>query len=371
MFELSLSDEQQAISEVARSIALAELEPAAKEAEQNRSVPTAVRETVFQLGLTLAVREKHGGGGIPDLMSLVLATEGFSYGDPGIAAALVTSGLAPMFIEDAGNADQQLRLLPVVATDASAGIALALYEGFGRAPSEHQTTITAVGDAWHVVGKKVGVLNLSESASLIVVGVDGESGQIRGAILDTETVATVNAPGALALQAGNPASITFDTMIDSTSILGGPGADPRILASSVSKARLLLTSLLIGCAERALEYASEYAVERIAFGKPIAAFQGVSFLMADARIQLEAARLESWSLAARLMQDPTADCERDISHAVAYAGVMGTTVTRDAVQVLGGHGFIEDHPVERWYRSAAMLSSLDFDPTCAPFALAI
>ena len=114
-----------------------------------------------------------------------------------------------------------------------------------------------------------------------------------------------------------------------------------------------------------------YARDRIAFGKPIAAFQGVSFLLAEAKMRTDAARLEIADVAARL---DAGDVERGsalVTGALAYAASVATQATRDAVQVLGGHGFITDHPVELWYRSAGALSVLDLDPLSSMFEPAL
>jgi len=174
-----------------------------------------------------------------------------------------------------------------------------------------------------------------------------------------------------AANAAATASVEYDLVVTDDQLLGGPEADPDELARVIARVRLSTGAMLVGCAQRAMEYASQYAVERIAFGRPIAALQGVSFMMAEARMQLDATRLELWAVASSIERAPVRDLERAVTRAVTYAGSVATSVTRDAVQVLGGHGFISDHPVERWYRSAAVLSTVDFDPLCVPFAAAL
>ena len=123
--------------------------------------------------------------------------------------------------------------------------------------------------------------------------------------------------------------------------------------------------MLFRSARRAVDYASNYATERVAFGRPIAAFQGVSFLMAEALTRIAAVRLDLLDAAAQI--DCGTVAEDAVTWAVNYATAAATQATRDAVQVLGGHGFITDHPVELWYRAAAALAALDFDPACSSF----
>ena len=177
--------------------------------------------------------------------------------------------------------------------------------------------------------------------------------------------------GHLGLDAARAGAVDLDLEIGDAGLLGGPDADPDLLARLVSRLRLSTAALALGTARRAREYASAYAMERVAFAKPIAAFQGVSFMLADAEMQIAAARLEVWDVATSLERADIDALERAVSLAVNYATAVACSVTRDAVQVLGGHGFIEDHPVERWYRSAAALSAVDFDPTCVPFSAAL
>jgi alkylation response protein AidB-like acyl-CoA dehydrogenase len=172
----------------------------------------------------------------------------------------------------------------------------------------------------------------------------------------------------IGLAAAPTANLKIDVVLPAHRLLGGANCDPELLARAIAHVRLTTAFIALGCAQRAIEYASHYATERIAFGRPIAQFQGTAFLMADAHIQINAARLESLEIASRLATAGVAKLERSVSMALSYACATATRATRDAVQVLGGHGFITDHPVERWYRAAAGLSTLDFDVTCSAFS---
>ncbi len=376
MFDLTMSDEYEAIQEVIASVATDLLDPAAREAEVGAEVPTAVWDGLLQLGFTTSVAEEFSGGGLPDALGQLLAFEGLAAGDPGITTAAVFSGQAATLIGLCGTDEQRAAHLSSLATDASRRTACAIYEGFGRTPSESQTKITADGDRWRVTGHKVGV-GFAGSADLIIVsGIDPADGRLRAALLtadqiDSDQVTATVGSGIMALHAAQLGSLDIDVVIDPSDLLGGPDADAEALARALSRLRLSVAAIELGCARRACDYAAEYASGRIAFGKPIAAFQGVSFMMADARMQLDASRLELWHTATHLETEPTAALEQAVTQAVNYAGQVATSATRDAIQVLGGHGFIEDHPVERWYRAAAVLSSLDFDPSVTPFAAAL
>jgi alkylation response protein AidB-like acyl-CoA dehydrogenase len=116
-------------------------------------------------------------------------------------------------------------------------------------------------------------------------------------------------------------------------------------------------ALAVGCARASLEYASQYAIEREAFGKPIGAFQGISFKIADMAIEVDAARMSVWRAGWKI--DRGEATLSDVAEANGQA--LGTAVLcgDDGVQVLGGHGYIRDHPVEKWFRDAVTLSVFD------------
>ena len=226
-----------------------------------------------------------------------------------------------------------------------------------------------------MVGRKVAVAFAAEAASLVVVGTDpATDGRLRAAIVarpaERNGVRIEREDDRLALGASPLCTVTFDLVIGDDELLGGADSDGAGLEIAIGWVRLTLAAAQCGMAQRATDYASKYATERIAFGKPIAAFQGVSFMLADAALRVGAARLELFDTAAHLNAG-TSRSEGPVSRAVNYAGVVACAVTRDAIQVLGGHGFITDHPVEIWYRCSAALSAIDFDPLLSNFEPAL
>lgn len=367
MFDLDLSDDRMAVADLARNLGLDLLSPAAKDAERQRAVPAAVTRTLHETGLTTLIDEAHGGGGLPDICTHMIAVEALAYGDPALTMAAMWSGAAAILIGRCGTAAQAAELLPALASDADRHSAVALYEGFGRAPSESATTIGHNSDGtWRVVGRKLAVPFADVAQPLVVVGIDPANGQLRAAIV-SGSAATITADDeGLALAAIPTFSVALDTNVGGTQLIGGPDADPAALELAVGWVRLMVAAAQCGTAQRATDYASKYATERIAFGKPIAAFQGVSFMLADSALRIGAARLEMLDAAAHL-DAGLAGSEGVVTRAVNYAGTVATTATRDAIQVLGGHGFITDHPVEIWYRSSAALSVLDIDPLLSNF----
>jgi alkylation response protein AidB-like acyl-CoA dehydrogenase len=372
LLDLEAAEEHLAVAEVSKNIGLELLYPAARDAEAARSVPQGVWRALLDTGLTVPVPEELGGGGVPDAITQMIATENLAYGDPGITLAAVWSGAAAFLLSRHASTEQAQLLADLVGNPDARG-ALALYEGYGRAPWEYQTTVAVQADgSVKVTGHKVSVPFAAEVENIIVVGLDATSGALRAVLVPAAAGVTIEEnPSNLALDATSAVSVSFDVTVPVANLIGGPDADAQTLATTVERIRLLVAAVQVGTAQRAIEYAAHYATERIAFGKPIAAFQGISFPLAESQMQLEELRLEIYEVAACLETEPGQDFSSAVTAVVNYAGEVAAEATRTAVQTLGGHGFIKDHPVELWYRSAAALSALDFDPTYSSFQPAL
>ena len=276
-------------------------------------------------------------------------------------------------MEAIGTDIQRSVLLPRFATDPAAHGAVALYEGHGRAPSESATTITRSGRDWAVRGTKLAVAGAGSADPLLVVGVDPTDRRLRVVVVtgSHDGVVVGVAQRRIALDAAQLATVVFDCTVTDDALLGGGDVDPSDTNLVISRLRLIVAAAMLGTAQRATDYAAKYANERVAFGKPISAFQGVSFMLADSVIRIAAARIEMLEVAIRIDARSADDIESRTTTAINYAGEVATQATRDAIQVLGGHGFITDHPVELWYRSAAALAALDFDLLCSAFEPAL
>jgi alkylation response protein AidB-like acyl-CoA dehydrogenase len=374
MYALDTTEETAAVVGLCRSLALDILDPAATPSEQSGSVPETVRNALFETGLTTPVSTDFGGGGIPTSATQTAAVDALAYGDPGLTMAAVWSGAVASLISALGTDSQRQAHLPRFATDPTAHGAIALYEGHGRSPSESTTTITKnPSGGWSIRGTKLAVAGATRANPLLVVCVDSANGNLRIALVDPSAAGVTVSPvdRQLALDAAQLGSVSFDCTVTDDALLGGVDTDQLDIHLALSNVRILLASAMLGTSERAMDYAAKYSTERIAFGKPIAAFQGVSFMLADIAIRVAAARLDVADIAARIDAGEAENIEAATTAAVNYVGAVATQSTRDAVQVLGGHGFINDHPVERFYRSAAAMSAIDFDPLCTAFETAL
>lgn len=380
MFDLELDDVDQAIVETARRLASGPVDGAAFAADRDQSIDDVCVRAVHEFGFTCPTDENVGGAGLPSAFQQVLALSELAYGDPGVIGVLTLSSAAALVIGSCGTAEQQQRWLAQVAERARTVVPLALYESFGRAPEDFATTIVAEGEGrWRVRGRKVGVaLAEPNPGHVLVVGRNPGSGELRAAFVPTGDAGVSLAcdvdpaadQGFIALSQARFATVDVDVMVDGRDVLGAGEDIAGALAVAVARTRLLPAAISLGGGHRAREYATRYATEREAFGSPIFAFQGVSFPLADDQIGLDAARLGLWRVASALdAGDEKAPLA--VSAVVNECHAAANTATRDAIQTLGGHGFLADHPVERWYRCAAMLSSLDNDPLFTRFAIAV
>jgi alkylation response protein AidB-like acyl-CoA dehydrogenase len=140
-------------------------------------------------------------------------------------------------------------------------------------------------------------------------------------------------------------------------LIGGEGVGFRIAMQALDAGRLGIAACAVGLAQAAVDYAAGYAREREQFGRPIADFQGVSFMLADMATQVSAAR--ALTLAAARLKDAGRPFSVEAAKAKLFATDVAMRVTTDAIQVLGGYGFVSDHPVERWFREAKVLQIVE------------
>ena len=372
MLNVQLTEDHLAVRDMCRDIATKVIAPNARRAEDDGAIPSNVWNALAETGLTHAVAEELGGSGVPDTLTQLIAAEQFAYGDPGIALGALWNGAVAFLLGRHGaetHGDDLTRLL----NDNSVRAGLALYEGFGRGLDELATTVDVTGGEVHVRGRKVAVPFAQTAAFHLVVGVDPATSTLRLVVVPADAAGvTVSAfDGALALAAAGLGVVDLDVTLSRSALVGGPDADGASLGASLQRVRLLLAAFQLGTGQRTVDYASKYATERIAFGKPIASFQGISFPLAESHMRLAELRIELADVASRLDFDDFTDHSDAVTATLAYAAEIAPEAGRTGVQTLGGHGYIKDHPVEIWYRSTAALSTIDFDPLATVFTAAL
>lgn len=343
-FDLSPTEEQQALKETLADFAKEVLRPAARDSESAGRTSDDVARRIHEIGVTAPVDERYGGGGTFDAVTYCIAAEELAWGDPGIAQHVLGSGLAALVIKGAGTDEQKDKYLPHFAGAEPPRTFVAIAEKVAAGDLESlETTV----DGGTVVGEKYGVLNAADAAFGVVVG--RAPAGLAAAVVDGGAYDIVKPEDKLGLEAAPTAVVRFDGT-------GDPLAGDK-LEQALLWAKLATGAIAVGCARASLEYAAQYATEREAFGKPIGAFQAISFKIADMAIEVDAARLSVWRAAWKI--DRGEATLADVAEATGQALATAILCGDDGVQVLGGHGYIRDHYVEKWFRDAVTLSVLD------------
>jgi acyl-CoA dehydrogenase len=345
-FDLQPTDEQKALKDTLHEFASEVIRPAARDCEAARSTSSEIARQVHEIGVTAPVDEVYGGGGLFDAVTYCIAAEELAWGDAGIAFQALGSGLASIAVGLAGTDEQKKMHLPafVEAEPPKSFVAL----GEKIAAGDLETLETSI-DGSKVSGEKYGVLDASDAALGVVVGRSGD--ELAAVLLDAEAGWEIVKPeDKLGLEAAPTSVVRFDAAGEA--LASGPALEKAILW-----AKLATGAIAVGLARASLEYASQYATEREAFGKPIGAFQAISFKIADMAIEVDAARLAVWRAAWKL--DRSEATAADVAEANGQALKTAILCGDDGVQVLGGHGYIRDHPVEKWFRDAVTLSVFD------------
>jgi alkylation response protein AidB-like acyl-CoA dehydrogenase len=349
VFDLTPTDEQQMLRESFRAFAGERLRPAAQEADAACAMPDGLLAQFAELGVTMLGVPEELGGAVAERSSVTsaLAHEALAHGDMGLAVG----GLAPAAVATAlglwGDADQQATYLPALVGDDVPAAALALLEPRPLFdPQRLETRARRVDGGFRLDGVK-SLVPLAAAAELLVVSaeLDGTPALF---IVESKTPGVFTEPEpAMGIRAAATARLILDGVtLPAGALLGG--GEAAAYRECVARARLGWCALAVGTAQAVLDYVIPYVNERVAFGEPIGNRQAVAFMVADIGIELEGMRLLTYRAAAR------ADRGATFAHEAALArrlcGERGMSIGSDGVQLLGGHGFVKEHPVERWYR---------------------
>jgi alkylation response protein AidB-like acyl-CoA dehydrogenase len=327
MFDFELGDDLELIVETARSFATEELLPKLREHESARSILPAVRKAYAEMGLAgLELPESFGGAGLGAL-ARVLVNEEIAAGDAGAALALDPLGAAfyPL-LEVGGEAALESFALPLLELDG----ARAVFVSDQDAEFEIGTDVS--GTVPWVSADRVDLLVILHGDDVFVVREGIEARELRGS----------------GLRAAGAAELRLES-----APIAAHWSDRSGAARARARARLYMASLLVGVMRQAAEFSREYAMEREAFGRPIAHHQGLTFLITDMRAAVDGARLLLHEAAWRI--DRGIECGAAAAAAFAEAIEASVLVGPNGVQILGGHGYMQDYPVEKYMRESRML----------------
>lgn len=354
LFDLTPDDEQQMIRDTVAEFATERLRPAAADADTACTPPAELLATAAELGVTMiGVPESLGGVGTErSTVSGVLIAEALAHGDMGLAVAC----LAPSAVSNAlvlwGDADQQATYLPSFVGDNVPAAALAILEPKPLFdPFALATKATRTPRGYRLDGVKSLVPRAADAELFVVAAMlDGSPTLF---IVESSGV-LIEAEPAMGLRAAGMGRLVLDGVTVPRSALLG---DKASYVECVRLSRLGWCALAVGTAQAVLDYVIPYVNERVAFGEPVSHRQGVAFRVADISIELEGMRLLTYRAAARAEQGkPYA---RDVALARKLCADKGMTIGSDGVQLLGGHGFVKEHPVERWYRDLRAIGLME------------
>jgi alkylation response protein AidB-like acyl-CoA dehydrogenase len=350
LFDLTPTDEQQMMREAVGDFAMERLRPAAQEADEACKAPTGLLEQANELGVTMlgVPGELEGAFEERSAVTSVLVAEQLGRGDMGLALA----ALAPTAVGTAiglwGDADQQSTYLAEFAGEDPPAAALALIEpGAVFNPRRLTTKARAEGDGFVLEGTK-SLVPRAADAELFVIAAELEG---RGpALFLAEAKASgiaVEAEPAMGVRAASTGRLELRRLKLGGGALLGDG-DPAVYTDCVRLARLGWCALAVGTSQAVLDYVIPYVNERIAFGEPISHRQAVAFDVSNIAIELDGMRLATYRAASRA--DQGLDNSREVALARRLVARYGMKIGSDGVQLLGGHGYTKEHPVERWYR---------------------
>jgi alkylation response protein AidB-like acyl-CoA dehydrogenase len=358
------TEEQEEIRNLARSVAIEQLRPHGRSAEKRGEISLELMHTLMQTGLTTPYPEGLGGSGTIEAIPYTLIAEELGFGDGALAMNILGSLMGPVAVLLAGDETQQAHFITPFCDEREGYMRFGSFAFAERTGGYSLADISATarpdGGNYIVNGTKRDVIHGGHSRPRVLLlrqegttGMDGlclltMSMQPSGTHVrsDVQKLGLIAAPSV---------SFTFENVvIPAVDMLGKPGDDGVIQAATLYN--ILRAAVACGMARAALEYARDYAQERIAFGRPIASYQGIAFMVAEMAMKLDAARLLVWRAAASWDRGLANEMLVHEAEAAQQQAIqIAKSATTDAVQILGGAGFIQDHPVEMWMRNAAAL----------------
>jgi acyl-CoA dehydrogenase len=351
MISFSPSEEQQMIVNMVKEFANGEMRKIYRECDESGEIPDHIIDTAWEMGfISTCIPEKHQGlGEEHSALTGSLIAEELAWGDLSMAMHILCPALVSLPIVETGTEEQKSQYLPAFCAEKYKPATAALIEPrFDFDPCSLATTAKADGNDYLLNGEKCYV-PLAADADLLLVYA-AENGSTQGFLVERGTPGLEI--GEREMNMGIKALATYELTLKDCCIPKGnrlgseKGCDfSRILNCS----RVALSAMAVGVARAAFEYSRDYAKERYAFGEPIASRQTIAFMLAEMAIEIDATRLMTWEAAWKL--DRNEDATKEASLTKAYADDMALMVTDRAVQILGGHGYIRDHPVELWLRN--------------------
>jgi len=355
--DMFLNDEQRMLRDMVREFADNEVKPIATALDEEERFPEETIKKMAELGLLgICFDEKYGGAGM-DNLSYTIAVEELSRAcaSTGITlAAHISLGIAPIAMF--GTEEQKEKYMPPLCSGEYLGAFGLTEPNAGSDAGGTETTAVLDGDEWVLNGTKIYCTNGSVSGTTVATAItDKEKGTkgISSFIIETDNPGYIvgKREKKLGIKGSDTSMVHFeDCRIPKENILGTPGEGFKQFLITLDGGRISIGAMALGIAQGAMEVALQYSQEREQFGKPIAAFQTIQFKLADMAVQIEAARHLVYH-AARL-KDLGKKFSRQSAIAKLFASEIAMMVTNEAIQTLGGYGYVKEYQVERMFRDA-------------------
>ena len=358
MIDFTLTDEQEALRDLVREFAEKEIAPIAPMLDEEQRHSPEIVEKYFDIGfLHYAVPEEYGGAGLGTLDGCLFNEElGAACGGVTCMLGGNTLGLTPLFI--AGSHELKAELLPPHTEGPNLAAFCLTEAGAGSDAGAMRTTAVLDGDGYVINGTKTFITNGSVASLYSVFAMeDPEQGNrgISAFMMPTDLpgITIGKKENKMGQRTADTREVTFEDVRIPARFRLGKGMDGfKIAMMTLDESRATVGAAAVGIARAALEVATQYAKVRVQFGSPIAGHQGIQFKLADMAMKVNAGRLLCWHAA--WLRDNGRPNTTESAMAKCYTGDMAMEVTTEAVQILGGYGYMKDYPVEKYMRDAKL-----------------
>ena len=352
-----LTEDQKMMQKVARDFAEKQVAPGAEERDEHETFSRPLYDEMVGLGLSGICFPEQYGGADGDVLSYILSVEEISKADSGLGISLsATVSLCAWPIFAYGTEEQKKKYLIPLAEGNKMGAFGLTEPGAGTDAASQQTVAVRDGDNYIINGSKIFITNAGEAEVYIVFAMTDKSRGVKGI---TAFILEKGMPGftfgkkehKMGIRSSQTMELIFqDVKVPVSQMLGKEGEGFKIAMSTLDGGRIGVAAQALGIAQAAFDAAVKYSKERVQFGKPIAANQAISFMIADMATKIDAARLLVYRAAA--FKDAGKPFSKEAAMAKLFASDMAMEVTTDAVQILGGYGYIREYPTERYMRDA-------------------
>ncbi|MBW3671969.1 MAG: acyl-CoA dehydrogenase [Acidobacteria bacterium] len=357
--DFRLTEEQIQIRDTVREFADSEIRPHIMEWDEAQHFPVDVVKKLGQLGmLGVIFPEQYGGAGL-SYIDYVNIIEELGAVESGIALAVAAhNSLCTGHIYVAGNDDQKSRYLPKLTSGEWIGCWALTEPGSGSDASAMRTVATKDGDEWVISGTKNFITNATHADVAVVMAItdrDDPKSSITAFIveMDRNGIRAGKKENKLGMRTSDTAELILeDCRVPAANLLGEVGRGFVGAMKTLDGGRISIGALALGIARGAYDAARDYSKQRTAFGKEIAEFQAIQFMLADMATEIDAARLLCYRAAS--LKDAGKPMTQESAMAKLYASEVAVRATEKGVQIFGGYGFIKEYPAEKYYRDVKL-----------------